>query len=95
MMSAFVTEAIGHSITLPVKVLLKATCDQALRSQLMPLFPSVGAAECLSRSEQHSYPSAVGAAANAGLTGSNMGYGAKYANGTDELGPFERVLQIC
>jgi hypothetical protein len=36
MMSAFVTEAIGDSISLPVKLLL-TTCDQAVRSQSMPL----------------------------------------------------------
>jgi hypothetical protein len=44
MMSAFVTEAIGDSICLPVKLLL-TTCDQAVRSQSMPLIPSAGAAE--------------------------------------------------
>jgi hypothetical protein len=45
MLIAFVTEAIGDSTALPVKVLLRTTCDQAVRSQSMPLIPSAGAAE--------------------------------------------------
>jgi hypothetical protein len=45
MLIAFVTEAIGDSITLPVKVLLRTTCDQAARSQSMPLIPSARAAD--------------------------------------------------
>jgi hypothetical protein len=42
MLSAFVTEAIGDSNTLPVKVLLRTTCDRAVRSQSMPLTLDAG-----------------------------------------------------
>jgi hypothetical protein len=37
MMSAFVTEAIGESISLPVKPLLRTTCDQAGRAAGAPV----------------------------------------------------------
>jgi hypothetical protein len=42
MLIAFVTEAIGDSTALPVKVLLRTTCDRAVRSQSMPLILDAG-----------------------------------------------------